>query len=264
MPLPKSLAVTPKPNETIKPVSGRQVPCENCPLRLNPILREFTPEQLDFVKVFKSGELNVEAGTSILLQGTNNVHLYTVLAGWAFRYKTLADGRRQILNFAMPSDLLGLQGTIADEMQHSIEALTDMTLCVFPRDKLWELYSTHPTLAFDVTWLAARSEQILDENLLSIGRRTSLERMAYLLLHLFMRAEEVGLTRNGTIKFPFIQQHLADTLGMSLVHANKTLKRLYATKAVRWKGRLFEILDREALARIGGFEMTEQRQRPFI
>lgn len=257
-------ATSKRPDEITTPVSARQVPCENCPLRLKPVLREFTPEQLDFVKVFKSGELNVEAGTSILLQGTNSVHLYTVLAGWAFRYKTLADGRRQILNFAMPSDLLGLQGTIGDEMQHSIEALTDMTLCVFPRDKLWELYSAHPTLAFDITWLAARSEQILDDHLLSIGRRTALERVAYLLLHLFMRAEEVGLTEGNSIKFPFTQQHVADTLGMSLVHANKTLKRLYASKAIRWKGRQFEILDRGALADIAGFELTGQHRRPFI
>src|SRR5262245_24311523 len=99
MTLQKPLVVANKPSETVKPVSSRQVPCENCPLRAKPVLREFTAEQLDFVKVFKSGELNVEAGNSILLQGTNSVHLYTVLAGWAFRYKTLADGRRQILNF---------------------------------------------------------------------------------------------------------------------------------------------------------------------
>ena len=122
-----------------------------------------------------------------------------------------------------------------------------------------------PTLAFDVTWLASREEQILDENLLSVGRRTSLERVAYLLLHLFERAEQIGLTKGETIQFPFTQQHVADTLGMSLVHTNKTLKRLAATKAMRWKDRTFEILDRQELARIAGYEPPVQRaRRPFI
>ena len=102
------------------------------------VLRDFTAKELEFVSNFKSGELNVEAGTNILLQGTNSAHLYTVLSGWAFRYKTLPDGRRQILNYALPADLLGLQGSVNDEMQHSVEALTDMMLCVFPREKLWE------------------------------------------------------------------------------------------------------------------------------
>ena len=104
-------------------------------------LREFTAKELEFVSSFKSGELNVQAGTSILLQSTNSAHLYTVLSGWAFRYKTLPDGRRQILNYALPSDLIGLQGSVNDEMQHSVEALTDVMLCVFPREKLWDLYT---------------------------------------------------------------------------------------------------------------------------
>ena len=247
------------------PPAGRKVPCVKCPLRGKEVLRDFTADELAFVANFKSGELNVEAGTNILLQGTNSAHLYTVLAGWAFRYKTLPDGRRQILNYALPGDFLGLQGSISDEMQHSVEALTDMLLCVFPREKLWGLYTGYPALAFDVTWLAAREEQILDDNLINIGRRTSLERTAYLLLHLFLRAEEVGLTKGETIQFPFTQQHIADTLGMSLVHTNKTLKRLSASKAVRWKDKQFEILDRQALIDIAGYEHSPQRhRRPFI
>jgi CRP-like cAMP-binding protein len=229
------------------------------------VLRDFTAKELEFVANFKSGELNVEAGTSILLQGTNSAHLYTILSGWAFRYKTLADGRRQILNYALPSDFIGLQGSVSDEMQHSVEALTDMILCVFPREKLWSLYTDYPELAFDLTWLAAREEQILDEHLLSVGRRTSLERVAYLLLHLFHRAEEVGLTKGHSVQFPFTQQHVADTLGMSLVHTNKTLKRLTATRTVRWKERQFEILDREGLAQVAGYEPSRPRaRRPFI
>jgi len=146
----------------VPPPSGRKVPCEKCPLRDIHALREFSAKELEFVSEFKSGELNVAAGTNILLQGTNSAHLYTILSGWSFRYKMLPDGRRQILNYALPSDFLGLQGSVNDEMQHSVEALTDMTLCVFPRDKLWQLYRDYPTLAFDVTWLAAREEQILE------------------------------------------------------------------------------------------------------
>src|SRR5262245_61432472 len=244
--------------------AGRKVPCEKCPLRACEVLREFSAKEVEFVAGFKSGELNIEAGTNILLQSTNSAHLYTILSGWAFRYKTLADGRRQILNYALPADLLGLQGSVNDEMEHSVEALTDMILCVFPREKLWNLYTDFPTLAFDVTWLAAREEQMLDDQLLSVGRRTALERVAYLLMMLFHRAEEVGLTKGNSIQFPFTQQHVADTLGMSLVHTNKTLKRLMATKAVRWKERVFEVLDRAALVKIAGSNVNQHVPRPFI
>lgn len=252
------------PAKVAIPRAGRAVPCEKCPLRELPALRDFAPEQLAFVSGFKTGELNAEAGTTLFMQGTNSAHLYTVLSGWAFRYKMLSDGRRQILNFALPSDFIGLQGSVMQEMQHSVEALTDMVLCVFNRDKLWELYTKHPALAFDVTWLAAREEQILDEHLLSLGRRSAIERTAYLLTHLFLRAEEVGLTKGSSTPFPFTQQHVADTLGMSLVHANKTLRRLSASKAISWKGRAFQILDRERLLEIAGYEHLERGRRPFL
>jgi CRP/FNR family transcriptional regulator, anaerobic regulatory protein len=244
--------------------NGAYTPCEQCPLRRRTNLREFTAEELGFVKQFKVDELRVELGASFLREGAQSEHLYTVLHGWAFRYKMLDDGRRQILNYALPADMLGLQGTLMREMEHSVEALMPLTLCVFPRSKLWELYGHFPSLAFDITWLAAHEERLIDEYLVSLGRRSAVERTAFLLLHLFMRAEDCGLTKDGAIQFPFTQQHLADTLGMSLVHTNKTLKRLYATNAIRWKGRLFEMLDRAALANLAGDDITPHRPRPFI
>jgi CRP-like cAMP-binding protein len=176
----------------------------------------------------------------------------------------LDDGRRQILNYALPADMVGLQGALMHEMEHSVEALTPLVLCMFPRGKLWDLYSRFPSLAFDITWMAAREERLADESLVSLGRRTALERTAYLLLHLFSRADEAGLTKNGTIQFPFTQQHVADTLGMSLVHTNKTLRRLFASNAVRWKDRVFEMLDRAALAAIAGDDTRPHLPRPFI
>src|SRR5690349_11086550 len=239
-------------------------PCDQCPLRKRPALREFSAEELTFVKTLKVDELHVDPGASFLTEGTRSEYLYTVLNGWAFRYKMLDDGRRQILNYALPADMLGLQGALMNEMEHSVEALTPLVLCVFPRSKLWELYSRLPSLAFDITWLAAREEQLIDEHLVSLGRRTALERTAFLLLHLFVRAEEAGLAKDATIQFPFTQQHVADTLGMSLVHTNKTLKRLFLTQAARWKDRVFEVLNRTALECIAGTSVNQHIPRPFI
>ena len=239
-------------------------PCDQCPLRKRPALREFSAEELAFVRTLKVDELRVDAGASFLREGTRSEYLYTVLTGWAFRYKTLPDGRRQILNFAFPGEFLGLQGSVANEMQHSVEVLTQSMLCVFARDKLWDLYSHYPGLAFDITWLAAREEQLLDEHLLSIGRRSALERVAFILLHLYQRAEEVGLAKDKKVVFPFTQQHIADTLGMSLVHANKTLRRLYSMKLLSWRERTFEILDWDKLAELAVYDREPKRQRPLI
>jgi CRP-like cAMP-binding protein len=245
-------------------LTGRSIPCERCPLRAKPIFREFTPEELKCVSFIKAGELRASAGATVLVHGTKSRHLYTVLSGWAFRYKTLPDGRRQILNLALPGDFLGLQGSLFDEMQHSVEALTDLVLCVFPREKLWTLFTEQPSLAFDVTWLGAREELMLDDHLLSVGRRTSLERTGYFLLTVFERAENLGLTRGNTVRVPFTQQFVADALGMSLVHTNKTLRRLSLANTLRWKDGTLELLDRDRLISLVSYDRMVHRRRPFI
>jgi CRP/FNR family transcriptional regulator, anaerobic regulatory protein len=240
------------------------VPCEQCPLRVLPVFRRVSAEELFFVSEIKSGELNADAGTTVLLEGTNSTNLYTLLSGWAFRYKMFPDGRRQILHFALPGDLLGLQASILGTIQHSVETLTDSLLCVFPADRLSALYTRYPSLAFDITWLATRDEQLIDEHITSLGRRNALERVAFLLLSLYKRAEDVGLAQGNKIHFPFTQQHLADALGMSLVHTNKTLKRLLKRRVVSWKDKAFEIIDREELAKIAVFNFVDTHPRPLI
>jgi CRP-like cAMP-binding protein len=245
--------------------TARKYPCEQCPVRKRKIFRQFTPEELSFISRFKAGELSVDAKATILQEGTSSTHLYTVLIGWAFRYKTLADGRRQILNFALPGEFLGLQASIFNEMTHSVEALTEMLLCVFPREGIWPLYQDHAGLAFDVTWLAARQEQILDQNLLNIGRRNAIERTAYLIVHLYTRARDVGIATENGFSAPITQQHLADTLGLSIVHINKTLRRLFDRKVITWKNPDLEIIDMPALKAIAHWdEDTAGRVRPLI
>ncbi len=247
-----------------KDAARRQVSCQRCPLRSLKIFRPFTPEELAFVSEFKTGELTVESGSMLFLEGASSAHLYTVLSGWAFRYKLLPDGRRQILNYCFPGDFIGLQGSVMQEMQHSIEALSDMVLCVFQREGLWRLFETHAGLSFDVTWLAARSEQMLDQQLLSVGRRTALERCAYLLLLLARRAEELELMgAPSKVRVPITQQHIADTLGLSLVHTNRTLARLIRDRVIRWKEHEYEILNRNRLADIAGDDL-ESSVRPLL
>lgn len=248
-----------------KPVAPpRPTPCTSCPLKGLAVFRAVERAELEFIESFKTGEFVADEGATILLEGSNSPHLYTVLSGWAFRYKSLPDGRRQILNFAMPGDFLGIQSSMLSEMQHSVEALSRMVLCVFPRDKLWKLYEQHPTLAFDLTWLVSRSERMLDDNLLSVGRRSAIERVAFALLHLFHRAQDLGLTQGRKIKFPFTQQHIADALGLSLVHTNKTLRRLSDQGNIKWKDGVFEMLDEPGLTEAASYEREAVRLRPLI
>ena len=240
------------------------VPCARCPLRKKDVIRPFTAKELEFVEWFKTAELVADPGASILLQGHNSPHLYTVLEGWAFRYKTLSDARRQILSFALPGDFLGLQGPALKEMQHSVEALTQVKLCVFPRERLWHLYQKHPELGHDIAWLAARGEHMVEEHLLSVGRRSASERIGYLLLHLHRRGNAVERCSERQMNLPLTQQHFADALGLSLVPTNKTLRRLIRNGFLNWTGDTVEIRNEKALREFSKYDETDSEIRPLI
>ncbi|MGG7519756.1 Crp/Fnr family transcriptional regulator [Allorhizobium undicola] len=243
---------------------GVHTACLVCPLRANPNFRDFTPEELEFVRNFRSGELHAGAGTAIFNEGSQSSHLYTTLTGWGFRYKTLPDGRRQILNYILPGDMIGLQGALFEEMNHSVEALTDMRLCVFERKPLFSLFEKHPGLGYDLTWIASREECILDEHLLSVGQRSALERAAYLLAFLHHRALASATLSTDTRSIPITQAHVADTLGLSIVHTNKTLRKLAVSGTLRWLDRGCEVLDAPALQRIAKWTPGKATARPFL
>lgn len=105
---------------------------------------------------------------------------------------------------------------------------------------------------------------MLDEHLLSVGQRRAVERMAYLLLHLFRRAQQAGLGQKKKVEFPFTQQHLADALGFSIVHTNKTLKRLRATGTFKWTGTEFEVVDEDRLVELAGNPALPSGIRPLL
>lgn len=238
-------------------------PCHACPLRQLDVFKDRGRSEIDFIQAFKHDEIMVPAGTVICREGDSNVLLYTVLSGWVFRTKELGN-RRQIINFGMPGDFLGLQATLDQPMGHGIEALTDVTLCRFDRTKLWALYSEHPRLAFDVTWLAAQQERSLQEHILTLGQRTAFERVAYILWHLFDQARTLGLVCRDRLDLPVRQQQLADALGLSLVHTNKTLQRLREDRAIEFSERSLKVLDEERLMRLARAKQQEPPSRPLI
>ena len=238
--------------------------CYQCALRQCGLFKSVTPDELAAIDNLKKQHVKLSAGAEIIRAGEDCPELYTLYSGWAFRFKTLPDGRRQILNFLLPGDLLGLQAAMFDAAQHGIEALTDVQLCVLPRRDVWALFGKVPGLAFDVTWLGSREESIVDENLASVGRRTAAERVAALIIALYKRAKLLGLVIDDTFDFPLTQQHLADALGLSLVHTNKTLAKLRRMGMFTSQNGTLTLINPRGLERVALYFDEEIPQRPLI
>lgn len=238
--------------------------CETCPLHKRPLFTEVSLEDRRITQKFKSGELIVDAGTPILMEGSNAPQLYTALSGMGIRYTTLPNGERQVINFILPGDFIGLQAGVMGEMHHSVEATTAMTLCVFDRTEFYNFFKSNPSRGFDITWLAAVEEHFMGDALATVGQRSAFEAIAWALFKVFQRGQALSLVKGSEMPLPFKQQDLADALGLSLVHTNKTLGKLRDRQLASWDKGILQIHNLEKLAEMAQTEFRPLPLRPFL
>lgn len=245
-------------------VNFMPIACKDCPLRKRALFVPMTEDEVAYMGRFKTGEMVVDPGTTILMEGSNSPQLYTVLSGMGIRYKTLEDGHRQVINFLLPGDFIGMQASLMGEMKHSVESTTSMVLCVFNRSEIWNMFKSHPSRAYDVTWIGAVEEHFLGETIATLGQRNAGQKIGWALLRLHARLSAVGMEKSGGVPLAFRQQDLADALGLSLVHTNKTLARLRDKGLVKWMGSWLHVADRAALADFCGVENEALEPRPVM
>ncbi len=240
-------------------------PCRVCPLLACAGLRPLEPDQTDYMQAYKQGEIVIERGGALVVQGAPRVQLFTVLSGILMRYRLLADGRRQILNFLFPGDLIGLQDAVELNSANGVEALTPARLCTFGLTGFRDLIASHPALAYDVIWLAAKEEAALEEHLIALGQRSARERVAYLAVFLVQRAIDTGMAGPGnSVALTVTQSQIADMLGLSLVHTNRTIQTLRRSNLIRWSLGEIAVENMEAARAFAHLDRSAFGRRPFL
>jgi CRP-like cAMP-binding protein len=240
------------------------IDCRDCPLRHCGLFVPFDGEELEFMRRFKTGEVTLAPGETLLMEGQGSRALFTVLAGSGTRYKTLEDGRRQVINFLLPGDFIGMQASLMGEMKHSVAASSEMRLCRFNRADLWTLFRSYPERAYALTWIGAVEEHFLGEAIATLGQRDAAQRLGWALMRLHGRLAAAGLARGASVPLAFRQQDLADALGLSLVHTNKTLARFRRLGLANWSRGRLSIPDRTRLAAVCGIEEVAPERRPLL
>jgi len=241
-------------DETGGVVNPGEVRCEMCPLISCEGLRQPPTDLRHWIAAFRQGEARYARGDQVFGQGSTPRYLYTVLSGVLMRTRLLEDGRRQVINFMFPGDFIGLQAALEGEMSHAVEAVTAVTLCVFARERFFDMAASQPRLSFDLTWLSAHEEAALEEHIVSLGQRNARERMAALAVFLVQRAIDTGLAPNGTLTITVTQSQIADMLGLSLVHTNRTLQALRRLRLVDWTVNAISIPDMNAAREFAGID----------
>lgn len=203
----------------------------------------------------------VAAGEDVVREGEMPQTLCALMEGLACRYRSLPDGRRQIMAFLIPGDLVDLHGLVMGEMDHSICALTPCKITLAPHQKVSVAMEQYPGVARALWRDTLVDSSLAREWLVGLGRRTAYTRIAHLLSEVTERLDAADLGDDGMFELPLTQQELADSLGLSLVHVNRVLQRLRASGLVTLGRGVLQIHDREGLRLAGGFDAAYLRAR---
>lgn len=190
----------------------------------------------------------------LIREGEQATGVAVVVSGFACRHKMLPDGRRQIIGYFLPGDMCDARVFILKKMDHTISTLAPSSVAVLSRESILDLTSRYPRLTRAFWWNTLVEEAISRQWLVSIGQRTALERIAHLFCEIYVRLQAVGLATPEGCELPVTQSELADTVALSTVHVNRTLKELRRVGLVSMSNKSLVIHDFAGLRSLAMFD----------
>ena len=193
----------------------------------------------------------------IFHQGEPCGSVFTIQSGWALTYKVFEDGRRQIIRFVLPGDLIGIEGDEVSGMAYGAEAITDVKLCGIKHSVFRGLCARSPQLAMNYASALSREAMAAWNHIGALGQQPAQGRIANLLLELHQRIAARGGVEGAAVSLPLNQVHIADATGLTPVHVCRTLKRMRQERLLDFqKGRLV-LMDRRRLAELAQLDLPE-------
>jgi len=213
-----------------------------------------SPEEEAALATLQAPSRPVPRSREIISAGRKYDGVFVLIDGAAIRCRVLRDGRRQVLNIALPGDFIGFPASFFETALYSITALNDAIVSWVPFPTLFGLFQTHPRLAATLFCSFSCEAAMYAEHLIDVGRRSAIERVAHFLLELLTRLQAIGLADERSYRMPLTQELIGDALGLSVPHVNRTLRRLREDALVGIEGQIVVIHDIEGLAALADFE----------
>lgn len=193
----------------------------------------------------------LKAGESLFLQGDTVRWIWVLHEGWAFRYQTLEDGRRQIVDFVLPGDILGIGASAP--MPYGVEALTSCTWTTMSREGFVAKLMQDPALSMKLMDMLSAGQVRAFEQMTSVGRRTARERVARLLIDLAQRARmSAAGEERFEVTMPLMLSHIGDALGLATETVCRCLGELKRAGILVFSAGRLEILNLDGLSELAG------------
>lgn len=185
----------------------------------------------------------VDARRDLVSEGDKPRYVHLVLDGWGTRYKSLPDGKRQIVSLFLPGDFCDLNVYILRHMDHSIRAITRLKVAMITAEEMTALTTDRPRITQALWWHELVTVAVQREWTLNLGQRSAYERLGHLLVEIYLRLEMVGRAAGGRCDFPMTQNDLAEATGLTPVHVNRTLQDMRREGLIELERKQLRICD---------------------
>lgn len=226
---------------------------EHLILKLENYVRLSEEDRAALAQIGSASRAEAQPRRDLIREGENPRAVRLILSGWACRYKGLPDGRRQIVGFFIPGDFCDLNIYILKEMDHSIGAITRVEYALIDPATMDRVTEERPRIARALWWHELVNASIQREWLLNVGQRNAYERIAHLLVEMFVRLRAVGRTEGTSCELPLTQTDIAEATGLTSVHVNRTLQDLRREGLIELTQRRLTIPDLQALMQAAMF-----------
>jgi len=213
-----------------------------------------SPDELKCLAEMQSQTLSVRRDKQLTQEGQTGHKAFVLQAGWACSFKDLPNGGRQIISFPIAGDCVGLRSVLLRTADHSFSALTDAVVSPVEGTHILKCVTEFPRLGAALLWAASRDEAMVVEHLVSIGRRSAIERTAHFFIELAERLTLVGLATETEFKCPLSQFVFADALGLTAIHVNRVLRTLREMDLLTVRKGSVRIHDLNRLRKLAGFQ----------
>jgi CRP-like cAMP-binding protein len=192
----------------------------------------------------------------IVVRAAEPLHVsMLLLSGWMARVKDLSSGERQVTELHVAGDFTDIHSFTLKCLDHDVMTMSDCSIGIVPHDRIRDMTEKYPRLARVYWFLTNLDAAIQREWALSLGQRSALSRMAHLFCEMHERLSIVGQTNgNGSYNFPLTQRELSECLGLTVVHANRTIQELRRRGLIELENRSVTILDHNGLKAVAQFD----------
>ncbi|MGM0614501.1 MAG: Crp/Fnr family transcriptional regulator [Pseudomonadota bacterium] len=215
--------------------------------------RRLSSEEKDILASLEKYPESVSAGTTLWQEGKEASEFCILSSGWAYSYRHLENGVRQIMEIFLPGDIIGLREFAFNERLDGVTMIEDGTVCSVTHRRMLELFDDSVTLATVIFAISSRQQALLCERLVTLARRTARQRLAHFLCEMYTRLEQTMDKCNASFYLPLSQQQLGDLLGMTPVHVSRTLSAMSEEAIIFRNHHTINIPDLKILARVANF-----------